>query len=96
MCVNLTLTVQNGTLALMTADGGSNSHRAQSTPLSYERKISMVEAREAIIDRLARDLPTNIDLERFLNVVVSEIGRMLHGLTTAVAASQAQGRAGRA
>ncbi|MBV9217192.1 MAG: sigma 54-interacting transcriptional regulator, partial [Acidobacteria bacterium] len=77
MCVNLTLTVQNGTLALMTADGGSNSHRAQSTPLSYERKISMVEAREAIIDRLARDLPTNIDLERFLNVVVSEIGRML-------------------
>ena len=37
----------------------------------------MHEAREAIIDRLARDLPTNIDLERFLNVVVSEIGRML-------------------
>lgn len=46
--------------------------------LSLERKISMHEAREAIIDRLARDLPTNIDLERFLNVVVSEIGRMLH------------------
>src|SRR6187397_2396930 len=45
--------------------------------LSLERKISMHEAREAIIDRLARDLPTNIDLERFLNVVVSEIGRML-------------------
>src|SRR6187200_986747 len=38
----------------------------------------MHEAREAIIDRLARDLPTNIDLERFLNVVVSEIGRMLN------------------
>jgi transcriptional regulator with GAF, ATPase, and Fis domain len=37
----------------------------------------MHEAREAIIDRLARDLPTNIDLSRFLNVVVSEIGRML-------------------
>jgi transcriptional regulator with GAF, ATPase, and Fis domain len=37
----------------------------------------MHEAREGIIDRLARDLPTNIDLERFLNVVVSEIGRML-------------------
>ena len=37
----------------------------------------MHEAREAIIDRLARDLPTDIDLERFLNVVVSEIGRML-------------------
>ncbi len=45
--------------------------------LSLERKIKMHEAREAIIDRLASDLPTNIDLERFLNVVVSEIGRML-------------------
>ena len=38
----------------------------------------MHEAREAIIDRLARDLPTNIDLERFLLVVVSEIGRMMN------------------
>ena len=46
--------------------------------LSLERKVSMHEAREAIIDRLARDLPTDIDLERYLNVVVSEIGRMLH------------------
>ena len=46
--------------------------------LSLERKVQMHEAREAIIDRLARDLPTNIDLSRFLNVVVSEIGRMLH------------------
>jgi len=45
--------------------------------LSLERKIRMHEAREAIIDRLARDLPTNIDIERFLNVVVSEIGRMM-------------------
>ena len=45
--------------------------------LSLERKMSMHEAREAIIDRLARDLPTDIDLERFLNVVVSEVGRML-------------------
>ncbi|MGI8883236.1 MAG: sigma 54-interacting transcriptional regulator, partial [Pyrinomonadaceae bacterium] len=45
--------------------------------LSLERKIKMHEAREAIIDRLARDLPTNIDLERFLNVVVSEIGKMM-------------------
>jgi len=45
--------------------------------LSFERKIRMHEAREGIIDRLARDLPTNIDLERFLNVVVSEIGKML-------------------
>ncbi len=46
--------------------------------LSLERKIRMHEAREAIIDRLARDLPTNIELERFLRVVVSEIGRMMH------------------
>lgn len=45
--------------------------------LSLDRKIQMHEAREAIIDRLARDLPTTIDLERFLNVVVSELGRML-------------------
>jgi transcriptional regulator with GAF, ATPase, and Fis domain len=48
---------------------------SQTFPL--ERKIKMHEAREAIIDRLARDLPTNIDLERFLTVVVSEIGRMM-------------------
>jgi len=45
--------------------------------LSLERKIKMHEAREAIITRLARDLPTNIELERFLRVVVSEIGRMM-------------------
>src|SRR5688500_2483574 len=45
---------------------------------SLERKIKMQEAREAIINRLARDLPTNIDLERFLNVIVSEIGRMMN------------------
>ena len=48
-----------------------------SQTLSLERKIKMHEAREAIIDRLARDLPTNIDLERFLRVVVSELGRMM-------------------
>src|SRR5215211_582787 len=47
----------------------------QTFPL--ERKVKMHEAREGIIDRLARDLPTNIDLERFLNVIVSEIGRMM-------------------
>jgi len=46
--------------------------------LSIERRSKMQEAREAIIDRLASDLPTDIDLERFLNVVVSEIGRMLN------------------
>lgn len=45
--------------------------------LPPERMLAMHEARASIIDRLARDLPTTIDLERFLNVVVSEIGRML-------------------
>ena len=50
---------------------------AASQSLSLERKIKMHEAREGIIDRLARDLPTNIDLERFQNVIVSELGRML-------------------
>ncbi|GIU81456.1 MAG: GAF domain-containing protein [Acidobacteria bacterium] len=45
--------------------------------LSLERKVKMHEAREAIIERLARDLPQSIDLERFLNVVVSEIGKMM-------------------
>jgi two-component system response regulator AtoC len=48
-----------------------------SPALTLERKIRMHEVREAIIDRLARDLPTKIDLERFLNVVVSEIGKMI-------------------
>lgn len=37
----------------------------------------MQQARDAIIDRLASDLPTDIDLERFLNAVVTELGRML-------------------
>ena len=38
----------------------------------------MHEAREAIIDRLALDLPTTINLDRFLNVIVSELGRMMN------------------
>jgi len=50
----------------------------ESVSLSNERRMSMIDAREAIIDRLARDLPTDIDLERFLNVVVTEIGQMLN------------------
>src|SRR5690242_2624590 len=45
--------------------------------LSLERRMRMHEAREGIINRLARDLPANIDLERYLDVVVSEIGKML-------------------
>jgi len=56
-----------------TATTATNDDRA----LSLDRKIQMHEAREGIIDRLARDLPTNIDLERFLNVIVSELGRMM-------------------
>ena len=46
--------------------------------LSLERKIKMHQAREAIIDRLALDLPTTINLDRFLNVIVSELGRMMN------------------
>src|SRR5258708_6396978 len=46
--------------------------------LSVERKIKMHDAREAIIDRLALDLPTAINLDRFLNVIVSELGRMMN------------------
>ena len=53
-----------------------NAGRTTKT-LSHERKLKMHQAREGIINRLARDLPKNIELERFLNVVVSEIGRML-------------------
>ncbi|HEV8137417.1 MAG TPA: sigma-54-dependent Fis family transcriptional regulator [Pyrinomonadaceae bacterium] len=36
----------------------------------------MHEAREAIINRLAMTLPSAINLDRFLNVIVSELGRM--------------------
>ncbi len=50
------------------------SNSAQS--LSLERKIKMHEAREGIINRLALTLPTTINLDRFLNVIVSELGRM--------------------
>jgi len=50
------------------------SNTAQS--LSLERKIKLHEAREGIINRLALTLPTTINLDRFLNVIVSELGRM--------------------
>jgi two-component system response regulator AtoC len=46
--------------------------------LSLERKIKMHEAREAIIDRLALELPATIDLDRFLSAVVKELGRMMN------------------
>src|SRR5882762_327709 len=52
------------------------SEAAQS--LSLERKIKMHEARESIIERLALDLPTTINLDRFLRVIVSELGRMMN------------------
>ena len=51
------------------------SNTAQS--LSLERKIKMHEAREGIINRLAMTLPNAINLDRFLNVIVSELGRMM-------------------
>ncbi|CAN5590979.1 hypothetical protein BH20ACI3_BH20ACI3_29570 [soil metagenome] len=46
--------------------------------LSLERKIKMHEARESIITRLALAFPTTINLDRFLNVIVSEMGRMMN------------------
>ena len=49
-----------------------------SESLSLERKIKMHEAREAIIDRLALELPASIDLDRFLRAVVKELGRMMN------------------
>src|SRR5215218_6546233 len=52
------------------------STTAQTLPL--ERKIKMHEAREAIIDRLAAELPASIDLDRFLRAVVKELGRMMN------------------
>jgi transcriptional regulator with GAF, ATPase, and Fis domain len=52
------------------------SNSAQS--LSLERKIKMHEAREAIINRLAMTLPSAINLDRFLTVIVSELGRMMN------------------
>src|SRR5258706_13916651 len=46
--------------------------------LYIERKIKMQEAREGIINRLALTLTTSINLDRFLNVIVSELGRMMN------------------
>lgn len=46
--------------------------------LSLERKIKMHEAREGIINRLALTLPDAINLDRFLTVIVSELGRMMN------------------
>ncbi|HVF51773.1 MAG TPA: sigma 54-interacting transcriptional regulator, partial [Pyrinomonadaceae bacterium] len=45
--------------------------------LSLERKIKMHEAREAIINRLAPNIHSEIDLDKFLHAIVSELGRMM-------------------
>ena len=45
--------------------------------LSLERKLKLHEARESIIDRLASDLPTSINLDSFLKVIVAELGQMM-------------------
>jgi two-component system response regulator HydG len=46
--------------------------------LALERKIQMHEAREAIINRLAPSLDSRIDLNKFLQAIVAEIGRMMN------------------
>jgi transcriptional regulator with GAF, ATPase, and Fis domain len=45
--------------------------------LSVERKLKLHEARESIIGRLAENLPTSINLDSFLKVIVAELGRMM-------------------
>src|SRR5436853_1270803 len=45
--------------------------------LSLERKLKLHEARESIIGRLASKLPTSINLDSFLQVIVSELGQMM-------------------
>src|SRR6266853_3212988 len=45
--------------------------------LSIERKLKLHEARESIIGRLAADLPTSINLDSFLRVIVAELGQMM-------------------
>src|SRR6195256_5558486 len=57
-----------------------NLHHMSDTAksLSLDRKIKMHEAREGIINRLALTLPSTINLDRFLNVIVSELGRMMN------------------
>lgn len=45
--------------------------------LSIERKLKLHEARESIIGRLAANLPTSINLDSFLQVIVAELGGMM-------------------
>jgi transcriptional regulator with GAF, ATPase, and Fis domain len=46
--------------------------------LAFERKAKMHDAREAIINRLAPNIHSEIDLDKFLSAVVAELGRMMH------------------
>jgi transcriptional regulator with GAF, ATPase, and Fis domain len=46
--------------------------------LSLERKVQMHEAREAIINRLVPTVHSEIDLNRFLQAIVSELGKMMN------------------
>ncbi|HYH87349.1 MAG TPA: sigma 54-interacting transcriptional regulator [Pyrinomonadaceae bacterium] len=45
--------------------------------LQHERKVKMHDAREAIVNRLAPNIHSEIDLDRFLHAVVAELGRMM-------------------
>jgi transcriptional regulator with GAF, ATPase, and Fis domain len=45
--------------------------------VSLERKLKLHEARESIINRLALKLPTSINLDTFLKVIVAELGQMM-------------------
>src|SRR3989442_16021558 len=47
------------------------------TILSLESKMKLHEAHESIIGRLAKKLPTSINLDSFLKVIVAELGRMM-------------------
>src|SRR5262245_58783156 len=44
---------------------------------SIERKLKLHEARESIIGSLSDKLPTSINLDTFLRVIVAELGRMM-------------------
>src|SRR3954453_15981964 len=44
---------------------------------SLERQLKLHEARESIIGRLAAKLPTSINLDSVLQVIVAEMGRMM-------------------
>src|SRR5260370_1834362 len=50
---------------------------ATNESLSLERKLRLHEARESIIGRLVSNLPTWINADSFLQVVVAELGRMM-------------------